>query len=335
MPKLPKMERSEQTKKKYKERTISLLKKARKEFDLAQYENLEAKQFIGWLIANRNNLHYNSWKQYKAAVVSYFEDFNHIEENEKEEILDLLKNAIHEVGNKKTNNTSNKKMKKFPMKEFTEILNFLMEKRTTSKFRMPLIYWLNAGILTGVRPTEWATSKYINEKGKERLIIKNAKNSNGRTHGDYRTIFLDKLSEEERKYIEEHVKTANYYHEIDNYSTYQKSCSDLLSVIGKKLWKNKKEYPSLYSLRHQFSADAKASGLSREEIAALMGHATDDTATIHYAKKSMGRKGAGFTSFCRVKANPEEVVKIKQVFNQNLKNNLKAKNIFNINNIVK
>lgn len=336
MPKLPEMNRSEETKEKYKKRAVSLFKKARKEFKIPEYESLNPKQFVGWLIADRNNLHYNSWKQYKASIISYFEDFEHIDKNEKEEILDLLKEAVHEVGNKKTKNTSNKKMKKFPTKDFLQILDYLQSGRVVSKYKDLLFLWLNAGILTGLRPVEWATAKYIDEKGKERLIVENAKNSNGRAHGDYRTIILDKLTENEREYIKAFVKEANYYHSIDKYSSFQKGCADLLTSVGKKIFKNRSEIPCLYSLRHQFSADAKASGLSLEEIAALMGHSTNDTATVHYAKKSSGKNS---NVFCRVKASAEEVARIRQIY-QNPKSTLEnSKNItlkgIKLTNIVK
>ena len=70
----------------------------------------------------------------------------------------------------------------------------------------------------------------------------------------------------------------------------------------------RKEKISLYSLRHQFSANAKMSGFTREEIAALMGHVVDDTATVHYAKKRSGH------SVCMVMADPEEVKRIRKSF---------------------
>ena len=65
------------------------------------------------------------------------------------------------------------------------------------------------------------------------------------------------------------------------------SCRMRLRRVTLKLWSPKKKHPTLYSGRHQFSADMKNT-LSKKEIAALMGHGTDDTATVHYGKKRYG-----------------------------------------------
>ena len=51
---------------------------------------------------------------------------------------------------------------------------------------------------------------------------------------------------------------------------------------------------TLYTARHQFSANAKSSdGLTRTEIAALMGHASIYTAGEHYGKRRSGRGRLG------------------------------------------
>jgi hypothetical protein len=62
-----------------------------------------------------------------------------------------------------------------------------------------------------------------------------------------------------------------------------------LASIRKKL--GIREKITLYSARHQFIADAKASGLTLYEIAALVGHASIRTASEHYGKKKVGRRG--------------------------------------------
>lgn len=300
MPKLAVLTKTEDTKTAYKIKAISLAKKARKELEIPTYENLSLKQFVGWLCAYKNILSYASWKLYKASVV-YFIEENYPDELE---ILEKLKEVTPDNKVKKTLQSSNKKMKKFPVNDFIAIVSFL--EKSNYKNNIELKNWLYAGVLTGLRPVEWGEAKLSEDFSK--LIVKNAKNTNGRSHGDFRTIHLEYLSDIEKKYIQEQVKNANYYKELGQYDKFQKSCGDLLRTVSKKLYPKRKQHPCLYSLRHQFAADAKASGLSREEIAALMGHAVDDTATNHYAKKQMGK------SFTRVKADPEEVLRIKKVY---------------------
>ena len=304
MPKLADFTKTEDTKKAYKVKALSLAKKAKKELEIPTYEDLSLKQFVGWLCAYKNILSYASWKLYKASVV-YF-----IEENYPEEIevVEKLKEITPDTKVKKTLQSSNKKLKKFPVSDFISIISFL--EKSNYKNNVELKNWLYAGVLTGLRPVEWANASLSHDMSK--LIVKNAKNTNGRSHGDFRTIHLTYLSDLEKKYIQEHVKTANYYQQLEQFDKFQKSCGDLLRIVSKKLYPKRKQHPCLYSLRHQFAADAKASGLSREEIAALMGHAVNDTATNHYAKKQMGK------SFTRVRADPEEVLRIKKVFSGEL-----------------
>jgi len=74
------------------------------------------------------------------------------------------------------------------------------------------------------------------------------------------------------------------------------------------LWPKRTSHATLYSMRHQFSANAKASGFTREEIAALMGHAVDTTATQHYGKKTAGYE------MITVRPDPAEVARIRSVF---------------------
>lgn len=52
----------------------------------------------------------------------------------------------------------------------------------------------------------------------------------------------------------------------------------------RRCWTRRAQYPTLYSLRHQFSSNLKIAGYSRGEIAALMGHGSDATAGFHYGK---------------------------------------------------
>lgn len=61
-----------------------------------------------------------------------------------------------------------------------------------------------------------------------------------------------------------------------------------------------------YSARHQFVEDAKKAGVSLEELAAIMGHASIETATFHY-----GRKAAGKPGNFKVTANSADLERVK------------------------
>ena len=63
---------------------------------------------------------------------------------------------------------------------------------------------------------------------------------------------------------------------------------DYMKYATRRCFGKRGKYPSLYSLRHQFSADAKGSGFTKAEVAALLGHGSDATAGTHYARGVSG-----------------------------------------------
>jgi integrase len=73
-----------------------------------------------------------------------------------------------------------------------------------------------------------------------------------------------------------------------------------------------KQRPSMYTLRHQFGANLKASGLSRVEIAYMMGHQATDSIN-RYGDKRFGRASA-------VKVRPASGIDLSSVRNTHIKN---------------
>lgn len=66
---------------------------------------------------------------------------------------------------------------------------------------------------------------------------------------------------------------------------------DRLRAAGKVLWPQRKALPSMYSWRHQMGSDLKASGLSRTEVAYIMGHQSTESVD-RYGNAKTARKGA-------------------------------------------
>lgn len=93
------------------------------------------------------------------------------------------------------------------------------------------------------------------------------------------------------------------------FETFYKNCRKVLLKITTKIWPTKgATRPTLYSGRHQFSANMKAAGLRPAELGALMGHATEITSQVHYGKRKEGRR-----KISMVRANDEEVKRVKVV----------------------
>lgn len=76
---------------------------------------------------------------------------------------------------------------------------------------------------------------------------------------------------------------------------------------------------TLYITRHQFAANAKSDGLTREEIAALMGHASIYTAGEHYGRKrranapSTGQDGDELERITLVSSHPRNLQAVKVI----------------------
>lgn len=68
----------------------------------------------------------------------------------------------------------------------------------------------------------------------------------------------------------------------------------LLYAIARRLWPHRTRRPSLYTARHLFASSAKTR-LSQAEVAALMGHAVTETATLHYGKRRHAHGGGKVT----------------------------------------
>lgn len=237
----------------------------------------------------------NSWRYYRASFNFYAEnEFNHGRLNQ--EILDKIKDVLSKTkSGEKTyipKRTSAKKSKNLNEKDLKELLEALSN--SNNKWSTATTLWIQAGILAGLRPIEWSNVEIkYNDKNKIFLVVKNAKNTNDRSHGENRNIDLSFLNEKQENLIKNHIKVAKGFYENNLWKKYYEGCSNLLRNVTRKIWKNKEKYPTLYTARHQFSSNIKASGYTPEEVAALMGHASDQTAQEHYGKKRYGKKGKG------------------------------------------
>jgi integrase len=299
--------RDKSTENQYYNRAISLMKKAYLESiekDSKYSENtininhngeriicLDIKYTCVWAVKHwADNLLHSSWKSYRASLIymaEIFNDKNKITESDLDKIRELLKKKAGKNKKEIKGRTSSSKKKSFNVKEMKKIDSIL--KKSDNKWSSALRVWIRAGIITGLRPTEWQDVEYNKELNF--VKVKNAKNTNGRSLGEHRRINLSHIDESKVKDVLIHIDISNKMKGNGIWDKYYLGCSNLLKYIVRKEWPYKNKYPTLYSCRHQFSANMKASGCSKKEVAALMGHASDLTAQEHYGKKIFGTKG--------------------------------------------
>lgn len=87
-----------------------------------------------------------------------------------------------------------------------------------------------------------------------------------------------------------------------------KSLQDNMRRVTRRVFtmRTKSPLPTIYSTRHQVSADLKKANVTKEEIAAIMGHKITRTHQVHYARRSKGEVAAGL-----VQANAADVARVR------------------------
>jgi hypothetical protein len=201
-------------------------------------------------------------------------------------------------------NTSEQKAKQI----ISDDIKILIEKTKglSGRWIQPALIWMVASLLVGLRPIEWRQAGLITDDNQTILKVVNAKNSNDRAHGQFRHIDLSNLKPVELSFIKKQLSIVALHNKDDQaWQAYYEGCRKTIHKITREYLPKQKKYPTLYSARHQFAANVKLAGMAKIEIAALMGHATDETAGFHYGKKKHGKLG------CRVKASQIEIQKIR------------------------
>jgi integrase len=275
--------------------------------------------FIDWLISNKKYWAPSTWRQYKAAITHY--SAKYISD------LDELNARICNTDNKGCKEeprrmpvpdrlTSAQKAKSIAITDLGKIVHYLA-------YDIPS-YWQEHGIemfiaiyYTGLRPCEFehANLKFEPDLGQYKLSVKNAKHTNGRGHGEFRTIWLS--TETTALGIIDNViarskSPLNASGRPVSHNKYRQQCQRGLAQVIKKLFRRRKRKICLYSARHQFAANLKRAGYKPKEIAALMGHASDRTNTIHYAKSNTGNSLP-----CLPEAEITDVAKIRSALKPN------------------
>ncbi|MBB4366648.1 integrase [Bradyrhizobium sp. CIR18] len=192
---------------------------------------------------------------------------------------------------------------------------------TTSPNAGTLVDCLTVGSLTGARLAEWPTAKFGPSSDPDfawQLVLVNGKQGNGRAHGETRVLRWEWLPEELVAQTKAWIFSAREAASNGSYETLTTTLESLMRRVTKVLFPTRKRRPTLSSARHAATArwkkvyvvstqtaEEKELGLAR--VAALLGHATDETATRHYA-----RAGEADGRFPVPTPDPTEVARVRK-----------------------
>ena len=274
--------------------------------DLSSRAGKEA--FAAWLskLSHDRDWTKSAWRQARAAVVSTIHET--VGEEEAQWFLSTINSyaQVHRsrYGEHHRWTARPTKAREVPEQELRALLSEM--DRSRSVYAKMGSLWLRANLHVGLRPKEWASAQIDNEQ--RTLTVKNAKNTNGRSHGETRTLHLADLEDDQWQLV--CTMAAEFARLTENQppENLQKKVSRAIQRARNTLRKHGVQIRniSLYSARHQFVADLRASGKSPREIAAMLGHATTDTQREHYGLRVKGRRRTG-----TARADPGDVSRVR------------------------
>jgi integrase len=310
--------RSKRTSLSYRNRVAELGKRFERECTVPVSRETAWSAFVEWIISRKADWSASTWRQYKSAVV-----FVGIRLTRKGSLsLDgmeatLVLSSEPQTGSSpKGRATSAHKRKRFPKEDMNKILDNLM--RSHSKHSNPLAIFLQANLVAGLRPIEWTQACVVADPGFALVLqVANAKDTHGRSHGQLRHLRWRTIADVDRDVIVEMLEISKpYAGRPAGFDAFTKSLQRLLRETCQALWPRRRTGYTLYDTRHDFAARAKLV-YEPEEVAALMGHGSDETATRHYGRL---KAGSMVVAHDRVlpEPDPEEVQRVRQVLRSKL-----------------
>lgn len=269
-----------------------------------------------WLLAKSKEIAPSTLRQYRSALLFYMSTLG---ETIPVESRTDMANAIEAIRKIQTGGaitikrTSSRKLRTIKERQ----LAYLIAELRTSPHKWDHIAAdvFLASLATGLRPCEWEKAEII-EDGEDgyagvTLLVQNAKNTNGRSTGQTRTLRIpNDAGAGFVRNVLAHLLTQSG--KGISFKSFVEQTSRALTRTWKKI-SNKSQNVSLYTARHQFSANAK-NLYSKAAVAILLGHCSEETAGFHYGKKRSGwprYKLAGKISADRdVFSHPELLTKL-------------------------
>lgn len=280
-----KITQTKQTRQAYQHRCDQLVARHAKGMGIA-VPDVQAMYFTNWLIGLKSTIKKSTFRQYKCSAV-YGLSNSGIRLNGMAEALSKLEAEPQADCLKKSSKTSSPKAKCYPPDVLDRVVVELHKTDKPAKYAKPLLSFLLASIALGLRPNEWgSTFLSVDENtGEKSVILKNSKTTNGRGSGPKREILYGHMPDRVQTSIEYLV---GYASSRENWADEQKKISDLHYRVQKRISPKGKRRYTLYSCRHQCSANMKMA-YTKETIAEVMGHGSEETATTHYGRRSAGR----------------------------------------------
>lgn len=292
------MTRTPKTDAQYAARFRQLQGQAAKSLGIQTPSSVAPIQVVEHLIYRRPSIAKRTWRQYKAALVAELTRSrdaapDRAAQHEINHALQILLQEPQTGAMTRGTRTSAKKLRALPNKDFDTLCHYVQSKVGVHAWAAALLVWCRAAHPTGLRPSEWSGASLITlPTGHPALVVTNAKATNGRGNGETRTLDLSGCSVDEIHALEEMLEIAEGFRQDGGYERFQDRLRQYLYKAARAALGRRERYPSLYTFRHQFAANAKRQ-FNQGEVAALLGHGSDATASRHYAQGRLAQGSLG------------------------------------------
>ena len=257
---------------------------------IADIEKVDPIAFAAHLIDLMRRKRPSTRRQYRSAVGFAARERNTAD---WETAASMIEEARYEGKPRLPNATSSAKARRIYAGELEEIEGKLSD--CTLLHGEELNDYLDAGLAAGLRPVEWMRARVVVMNSFAVLIVRNAKQDEQRGHGRFRRLVWklpDATAEIEA--IERHLAAVRarlagipWDARRKTMEAFNRSLGDTLRQVQEEVWGDGSPNIALYTVRHEFASRAKAH-LSPQEVAALMGHRSDATATRDYGQPPRG-----------------------------------------------
>ena len=254
-------------------------------------KSTDSSAVVAEFLAHADRFSQRTFRRYKACLSAHLKNAK-----ASPSVLRKLDLASSKELAKRSKKTSGKKAKTVNAPDQVLLLAALRARK--GKTAQTAADYFEAGVIAGPRPIEWlgAQLSVIDKSPMDApagtthsLTFVNAKRdiNEVRANGISRDMYLE-LSANEAAVFARVIQDANLHRE--QWGKHYSRMRGVLRYTGKTLWPKRNKVPCFYTTRHQSQANAKASGKPLNEIAAIYGHASDNTPTQHYAHASQGDK---------------------------------------------
>lgn len=260
-------------------------------------ENITPIEVAACAITRKPEWATRTWRYMKAALIFRYKSMNTSEASQAVEML-LAETQAGTL--KRSKRTSARRKKNFGEEELKSVLDDLSDRRSSYA---PIVRdWLKFGAMLGLRPHEWCFSEIVMlapaditgygsaDAKTPYLRVSNGKNTHGRSHGVYRHIDMREIPKETIADVSDFCKKMASIAAAGEFDALYMGCKQLLNRVNQRHEDSQKRRLQLYSPRHHFSGNAKKY-LSLQEVAALMGHKSNRTASDHYGRRAAASGG--------------------------------------------